>query len=207
MRLIKKKRSLALVVAIIVLLVWISSIVLAIRERTINRYINVSVTGAQNIGRNFEVLHFFMDGHELGNAGRNGGGGVTCCVTLPTVWKQSLSVELRWEVADWTDVSVEKEGIDNYNKIRRKIYIAHVPIEEYRDPNQLRVEFFAGGYVRISSDDAPINGAMIDYKKGAALEGHATKGQEIVELFTKSEMQQIIHKIDVIKRKNGSDWQ
>ena len=95
------------------------------------------------MGTKYEVLRFFLDGYELGNAGRDGGGGGNiCCVLLPRKWRADLAVELRWEVADWRKVDPNMEKQNNFSQVQIRNYRAGVPVEKYTNADRLGVHFF-----------------------------------------------------------------
>jgi hypothetical protein len=56
----------------------------------------VVVNGVNHVGRRYTIEESYIDGHAMGNIGREGGGGsAVCCMVLPDVWKSSLKVDLR----------------------------------------------------------------------------------------------------------------
>jgi hypothetical protein len=202
-----KKQSIVGKIVAVALLVWLTSIVLSARETATRRSTGVLVTGVHHMGTNYEVLRFFLDGFEFGDAGREGGGGGNiCCVSLPEEWKPGLAVELRWEVADWSTVDPDQVKENNYASTRRAYYRARVPIEKYQRADHLWVHFFSDGKARLISSVLPPENPLhpaADSDMGAA--NSAIKGQAIVELFTQSEMDQIIRRIDA-SEKNRSTW-
>jgi hypothetical protein len=203
----RRKLSITTIGAASALFIWLASIVLLVVEKTTQKSTGVLVTGVHHMDSNFEVLRFFLDGFELGTAGREGGGvGNICCVSLPKTWKPGLAVELRWEVADWSKVNADQIKKNDYATIQRANYRARVPIEKYRRADHLWVHFFSDGKARLISSELPPENPMHPVVDGDVHATElATKGQAIVELFTQSEMDQIIRRIDA-NEKNRRTW-
>jgi hypothetical protein len=203
----RKKPSLVGKVVAVALLIWAASIVLSARDTATRRSTGVLVTGVHHMGTNFEVQRFFLDGFELGRAGRDGGGaGNICCVSIPTVWKPGLVVDLRWEVADWSKANPDQIMKGNYSTIRRVNYRANVPIDRYQRADHLWVHFFSNGKARLISSELPPQNPMHPIVTGNLNAADAaTDGDVIAELFSPSEIEQIIRRIDA-NEKNRSTW-
>jgi hypothetical protein len=96
------KRSLIATAVIFALVLLYRHVRAEIHQNSITA---VGLTGFHHLGPNFNISEFYVDGHDGANVGREGGGGgEVCCVVLPKKWRPGLVVELRWAVADWSQV-------------------------------------------------------------------------------------------------------
>jgi hypothetical protein len=111
--------------------------------------IGVDLSGKQHIGPDFNISEFFLNGTNGFNVGREGGGGRdVCCVLLPRQWRPGLSVDLRWEVANWIEADkARKENLDVIPTFKH--FRGRVPVEKYGSPGRVVVHFFEGGKARV----------------------------------------------------------
>ncbi|BDT58530.1 hypothetical protein MasN3_20240 [Massilia varians] len=145
-----------------------------------------SIVGVQHLGSDHLIHEFYVDKRYYGKVGEEGGGGgLTCCVTLPKHWYPGLKADVRWEayrIIKPTDPA-EEETVESAG-----IYRAQVPVESYREPGLLFVHFFSNGRVRIvvspfdhTADEHPIRWS--DAKESLL----ATAGTPVKEIFTAEE--------------------
>lgn len=91
----------------------------------------VSIT-AYNHTKNIYIGRFYVDGIMGPNVYPESGGGETCCVQLPNVWRPGLSVRIWWEydglVAESIPPSPPAEIV--------------VPIPEYKIASRVQVHFY-----------------------------------------------------------------
>lgn len=126
-----------------------------------NNRMPASIVGVQHLGSDHLIHEFYVNKRYYGNVGEGGGGGgLSCCVTLPKHWYPGLTADVRWEayrIIKPTD-SAEEETVESAG-----IYRAQVPVESYREPGMFFVHFFSNGRVRIvvspfdhTADEHPI---------------------------------------------------
>lgn len=140
----------------------------------------VTVNGVNHMGQRYTIEEFYIDGHAMGNIGREGGGGsAVCCMVLPGIWKASLQVDLRWEVYD-------------HDEDRTRNYRASVPVEKYDVPGEIVVHIFRDHSVRFVSSDWGVMSPNHPVAWGVGDGGHlASKGVEISETFTQEEIRRL----------------
>lgn len=170
-------------------------------------FMPVGITGAQHIGRNFSVSDFYVDGYNGSNVGREGGGGSNvCCVLLPMKWRPGLSVDLRWEVANWTNEKPEEIKAGDYQSVTWEFFKARVPVEKYNSPENLYVHFFAHGKARVVSSGPGSESTLHPIlRNDPHAADSATAGVLVNELFTKAELDEMRRQDDEFRKKHG-DW-
>ena len=168
-----------------------------------NRFHSVLITGNQHMGPAFNVSEFYVNGYYASNVGREGGGGrAVCCVELPRTWHSGLTAEVRWQVGDWSQENRSEIGYGEFYNVRWKNYIAHVPVEQYKQAAWLHVHFFSDGRVRVVSSELPPENPMHPIVGGDpnAIK-KATAGRLVPSLYTQTELDKLEH--DQSKR---SSW-
>lgn len=168
----------------------------------------VDMSGVHHLGGKFNIPQFYVDGHVGSNVGREGGGGFICCVLLPKKWRPGLSVEVRWEIGDWTNENRAEIDAGNYRSVAgpEMIYIAQVPIERYEVAEHLWVHFFTGGKVRVVSSPTGYWGATHPIKDNdPSAANSATAGRRAAAIFSPKELVEIDRK-DLDRRKTQGDW-
>lgn len=145
-----------------------------------------SIVGVQHLGSDHLIHEFYVNKGYYGNVGQGGGGGgFTCCVTLPKHWYPGLTADVRWEayrVIKPTDPA-EEETVESAG-----IYRAQVPVEAYQQSGKFFVHFFPNGRVRIVVSSISPSGDGHPIRKGDAREGLlATAGTPVKEIFTAEE--------------------
>jgi hypothetical protein len=98
--------------------------------------IGVGITGLDHLDDHLSVQNFWVNGYNAAQAGK--GGRTVCCAVLPRKWQQGMTVQIRWEVADW------KRG-------RWNCFVREVPVDPYEEVGQLWVHFLKDGSVRVVS--------------------------------------------------------
>jgi hypothetical protein len=182
---------------------WLYS---SIRDGAEPELVAVDLSGKQHIGPDFNISEFFLNGTNGFNVGREGGGGRdVCCVLLPKQWKPGLSVDLRWEVANWIESDkARKENLDVIPTFKH--FRGQVPVEKYESPERVVVHFFEGGKARVvvgthGSDE--LRHAILPADSHAA--DSATAGSQVDDMFTKEELDAMRKSADEHKQKYG-DW-
>jgi hypothetical protein len=166
----------------------------------------VDLSGKQQVGPDFNISEFFLNGTNGFNVGREGGGRRdVCCVFLPKQWKPGLSADLRWEVANWIEsdkaLTENREVIPTFKHFRGK-----VPVEKYESPGRVVVHFFEGGKARVvvgTPGHAELLHATLPAGSHAA--DSATTGSQVDDMFTKEELDAMRQRADERKQKYG-DW-
>lgn len=103
--------------------------------------IGVGITGLDHLDDHLSVQDFWVNGYNAAQAGK--GGRTVCCAILPRQWQKGMSVQIRWEIADW------KNG-------RWTCHVRDVQVEPYEEIGQLWVHFLKDGSVRaVSSIEGP----------------------------------------------------
>jgi hypothetical protein len=168
----------------------------------------VMVSGVHHLGPNFNIATFYLDGHNIANVGREGGGGYVCCTMLPRKWRPGLTVELRWEVNDWTNEKPSETDAGNYNSVSGSgsAYIAQVPVERYEAAEHVWVHFYPGGRARVVSSPTGYWGAKhpIQNKDPHAIDS-AAQGRSVDALFTAQELAELKRK-DKEGKATFGDW-
>src|SRR5450830_1380173 len=147
-------RLLLAAVAVSVLYWYIQSLRATIRAESFQA---VSITGVHHMGDKFNIPQFYVDGYYGSNVGREGGGGSdVCCVMLPRKWRPGLSVEVRWEVGNWTNENRAEIEAGDFHSVDGAggYYMARAPVERYEVAEHVWVHFYAGGKVRVVSSMA-----------------------------------------------------
>lgn len=143
--------------------VFYSAIVVSILVVLLARYFKYSsssredelsatgIVGVQHLGNDYNISEFYVNKYGGTNVGREGGGGKsTCCIMIPSQWRPGLTVEVRWEVADWSKENRKEIEAGNFDSVTTKsTYIAKVPVEKYEQAGDLYVHFFPNGRVRV----------------------------------------------------------
>jgi hypothetical protein len=150
----------------------------------------VDLSGKQHIGPDFNISEFFLNGTNGFNVGREGGGSDVCCVLLPRQWKPGLSVDLRWEVANWIEsdkaLKENRDVIPTFKHFRGK-----VPVEKYERAARVVVHFFEGGKARVvvgAPAHAELLHAVLPAHSNAA--DSATTGSQVDDMFTRKNLTQ-----------------
>jgi hypothetical protein len=161
-----------------------------------NSVIGVGLTGFQHIGPNFNIPEFYFDGYYGSNVGREGGGGgEMCCVVIPKKWRPGLVVDLRWAVADWSNVDPAAIDGQAYKSLTYQFFRATVPVEKYQSAENIFVHFYPGGKARVVSGLAglgtPEHPVSNDDPDAV---GYATVGQPTNAIFSKEEMDEMDRK-------------
>ena len=169
----------------------------------------VGLTGVHHLGDKFNVADFYVDGYNGSNVGREGGGGRTvCCVLLPRTWRPGLSVEVRWDINDWTNENRAEIEAGNYRSVAGAgmAYIARVPVERYEKAAHVWVHFYAGGKARVVSSPIGSEGSRhpIQADDPHAIDS-ATAGRRVDALFSPEELAEMERK-DLKRRKTFGDW-
>ena len=102
------------------------------RERTVG----VNLTGLDHLEAHLSIQNFWVNGVSGHQAGK--GGSTVCCVSLPAVWRDGLTVQVRWAVTNWP----------------HKAYSIHervVPVDRYDELGTLNIHFLRDGSVRAVS--------------------------------------------------------
>lgn len=188
--------------------VVLAGIAAAYASKPKRTFTTVGVTGVQHMGRNFNIPEFYVDGYFGGNIGRGGGGGgTTCCVLLPDKWRPDLSVDVRWQVGDWSKENLTEMNAGNFKSITAEgLYRARVPVEKYDNPEELYVHFFAGGKVRVVSNIFGSESTVHQILRGDPHAADAaTVGIRVNDLFSKAELDEMDRKWEANKKKYG-DW-
>lgn len=158
-----------------------------------NEFSPTGIVGVQHLGHEYSVSEFYVNKYGGTNVGRDGGGGGSvCCIMIPGKWRPGLTVEVRWEVADWSQENRKQITAGNYESILKKgMYIATVPVEKYEIPGELYVHFFPRGRVRVVSTMYSVLSKSHPVKYGGPIDGGtlATAGWPIKEMFTQAESQ------------------
>lgn len=106
------------------------------------------------------VQEFYVNGHGGSNVSPyGGGGGVTCCVELPTQWRPGLVAKIEWTMGDWTRPWSEIELMTQEESRaccwRRRTLSKTVPIERYgSEGGRLQVFFLPNDEIKVWSYDA-----------------------------------------------------
>lgn len=166
----------------------------------------VDLSGMQHLGPDFNISEFFLDGTNGFNVGREGGGGSdVCCVLLPRQWRPGLSVDLRWEVANW--IEVDKARKENQEVVPTfKHFKGRVPVEKYESPERVVVHFFEGGKARVvvgAPGPSELRHAILPADSRAA--DSAIAGNSVDEMFTKKELDAMNKRAKERNQKYG-DW-
>ncbi|MBC7625209.1 MAG: DUF3304 domain-containing protein [Aeromicrobium sp.] len=171
-------------------------------------FVPVDFGGTQHIGPNFSISAFYLNGANGFNVGREGGGGTSvCCVLIPRSWRPGLSVDLRWEVRDWTTENAAEIAAGDTKSMTFKHFMAKVPVEKYEMPSQVEVHFFAGGKARVvvGRHVPPGLNDEIPHANSYATDS-ATVGQPVADMFTEEEHNAMHRREEERKRKYGGDW-
>lgn len=191
------------------ILCWLYSSIRESANR--NTSVGVDISGVQHIGPDFSIPRFYVDGYNGFNVSREslgGGGGDVCCVYLPQQWRPGLSVDLRWEVNDWSRENLQEIAKGNYQSVRLEgVYRAIVPVEKYKQADQVWVHFFAGGKARVvvgwpgpGNLNHPIQHGDSHAADTAAI------GKRIDDIFSREELAAMKRNEEERKKTYGGDW-
>ncbi len=167
----------------------------------------VSLSAAHHLGGKFNIPTFYVNRSIGGNVGWEGGSGTTCCVLLPKIWRPGLSVEVRWEIGDWSHENIKETDAGNYRSVvSGGAFIAQVPVERYEKAEQLWVHFFAGGRARVISSSIGSEGPQHPIQDSDPHAGDsATAGKPVKEMFSPAELLEL-ERIDQERKKKFGDW-
>jgi len=200
-------KRLTLVALIVLVAWWLSSLIRDGIKR--DDLVAVDLGGRHHIGPDFNISAFYVNGATSFDVGREGGGGSSvCCVMLPKTWKPRLSVDLRWEVRDWTRGDPADVDFDNNRSRSFKHFRAKVPVERYEMPGQVEVHFFAEGKARVLVGwpvPYELRHANLPEDSGAA--DFATVGQPVDDLFTDEERNAARRRIEKREKSFWGNWQ
>lgn len=170
-------------------------------------FVPVSLSARHHLGENFNIPTFYVDGSIGENIGREGESGATCCILLPRRWRPGLSVEVRWEIGDWSHENLEEIRAHNYKSLHSGgIFIAHVPVERYDEAENLWVHFFAGNKVRVVSSPIASWGEGHPIQSSDPHAGDsATAGKPIAAMFSPVEIVEMERR-DQDRKKKFGDW-
>ncbi|MPQ71093.1 DUF3304 domain-containing protein [Pseudomonas sp. MWU12-2323] len=106
------------------------------------------------------INHFQVNGSGGSNLGPYGGGGQTCCVSLPTQWHPGLTVVVEWEkdplphdYSNWPE-RLYSEAWSKRMKEHRTKYTRHravVEVAPYEDLGLVNVHFLPCDRVQVSA--------------------------------------------------------
>jgi hypothetical protein len=199
----RSRLAIGLITAVI-----LASITVAYVSKPKNTFTAVNLIGVQHIGPNFNIPTFYVDGNANGNVGRGGGGGRgMCCYMLPDKWRPDLSVDVRWEVADWSKELPAELDAGNYRSLSVEgLYRARVPIEKYDKPEDIYVVFFPEGRVRVAAEIfGPVGDSGRILSRDPRAADTATAGLRVADLFSKAELANMDKTWNADKKKYG-DW-
>lgn len=156
-----------------------------------DQFTSTGIIGVQHLGRAYNISEFYVNKYGGTNVGREGGGGaLVCCIMIPRKWRPGLTVEVRWEVGDWSRENRKEIEADNFDSVTTKgMYIAQVPVEKYERAGSLYVHFFPKGRVRVVTTMYSVLSSSHPVSYGPTDGGPlATAGWPIKEMFTSSEL-------------------
>ncbi|MES2127137.1 MAG: DUF3304 domain-containing protein [Pseudomonadota bacterium] len=173
-----------------------------------DKFVAVNVLGVQHMGMNFKIDEFYIDRGSYGSAGRErDAGAFQCCMRLPKEWHPGMTVDLRWEISDWSQADPQQIDAGDLSSVTNGgIYKAIVPIEKYTTPGDIYVHFFLDKKVRIV-----VSNVLPESKRhpipftDEPTNSDATVGKKVTKVFTPLEMAELRKKRDEDKRKFG-DW-
>lgn len=167
----------------------------------------VSLSARHHLGQDFNIPSFYVDRSIGDNIGREGDSGTVCCILLPNKWRPGLSVEVRWEINDWSHEIVAETDVGNYDSLGAGgIFIAQVPVERYENAEHVWVHFFAGDKVRVISSSIGSWGKAHPIQSSDPHAGdRATAGRRISAMFSPAELLQL-DLIDRERKKQLGDW-
>lgn len=151
------------------------------------------IVGVQHLGHGYHISEFYVNKYGGTNVAREGGGGKsTCCVMIPVQWRPGLTVDVRWEVTDWSNENRKEIEAGNFESVTTKgIYMAKVPVEKYERSGDVYVHFFPKGRVRVVSTMYSVLSSSHPVPYGPTDGGPmATVGWPIKEMFTQAELQE-----------------
>lgn len=140
----------------------------------------VSLSGINQLGRDYNITGFFVNNKYYGTVGNGvGGGGADCCIGIPKKWSSNMKISVRWTVSRWDEnLQPNASGVYAAPEVIGT-YTALVSVEEYRNPETLYVHFFHGGKVRVVSSDvgalSPRHPILLNDKNATLL---ATQGKK-----------------------------
>ena len=167
----------------------------------------VSLGAAHHLGEKFNIPEFYVDRNISLSVGREGGSGTTCCMLLPRVWRPGLSVEVRWELDDWSNESPDELLPGKSDSLGSGgLFIAQVPVERYEHAEQVWVHFFKGNKVRVVSSSIGSEGTHHPIRDSDPHAGDsATVGRPIHAMFSPAELLEM-DRIDKERVKKFGDW-
>lgn len=161
-----------------------------------------SIIAVHHLGHDYDISEVLVNNTDGGFAGREGGGAaIFCCIMIPSNWRPGLTVEVRWQVGDWSHENRAEVDAGNYQSLSiKEMYIANVPVEKYDAPGDVYVHFFPRGRVRVVSSMYSVISPSHPIRYGPGDGGHeAIAGRPIKTMFTQDEL-------DTIDRKRGDAW-
>lgn len=161
-----------------------------------------SIIAVHHLGQDYDISKVFVNNADGGFAGREGGGAaIFCCMTIPSNWRPGLTVEVRWQVGDWSHENHAEVDAGNYQSLSIKgMYIANVPLEKYDVPGDVYVHFFPRGRVRVASSMSSVLSPSHPIRYGPGDGGHkAIAGRPIKTMFTQDGL-------DALYRKERNAW-
>ena len=114
----------------------------------------VEVSGFGHLGPGWGVPSYYVNGVGGGNSsGVGGGGSFSCCVSIPSKWREGLIAKVNWETCDIRHMRFGIDGLilpeDKDKKCILQHYEKILPIPYYDEPGTLRVHFFPDGIAAI----------------------------------------------------------
>lgn len=197
-----KKFPLWSLLAITSTVVWFGYTTLALTHEKKDQVGLANIIAVHHLGYDYDISEVFVNKTDGGFAGREGGGAALfCCIMIPSNWRPGLTVEVRWQVGDWSHENRAEVDAGNYQSLSIKgMYIANVPVEKYDDPGDVYVHFFPRGRVRVVSSMYTVLSPSHPIRYGPGDGGlQATAGRPIKTMFTQDEM-------GAIDKKGGNVW-
>jgi hypothetical protein len=151
------------------------------------------IVGVQHLGHDYHISEFYVNKYGGTNVGREGGGGGSvCCVMIPVQWRPGLTVDVRWEVMDWSHENRKEIEVGNFESVTTNgIYMAKVPVEKYERSGDVYVHFFPKGRVRVVSTMYSVLSSSHPVQYGPTDGGPmATAGVAIKEMFSQAELRE-----------------
>lgn len=128
----------------------------------------LQLTGYNHTNKSIGSFSVTGDGGEGGNSGYHapgsGGGGFTCCVSVPTVWQPGMKIMVTW---------------DGWEKDMEKTITRVVPVPKYdaETASRLNVHFLRNGEVKVfisryglRNRNYPLKGKEAELKPGVPIE-------------------------------------
>ena len=118
----------------------------------------VEVSGFGHLGPGWGVPSYYVNGVSGGNSsGVGGGGSFSCCISIPSKWREGLVVKVNWDTCDIRHMRFGIDGLILPEDKDKKCVLQHhektLPIPYYDEPGTLRVHFFPDGIAAIAISD------------------------------------------------------